>query len=89
MAARPVSVVPWPDVVLSVLIRAFAFVAFLGLGIAWMADSDHLLAVLWIVSFAVVALVTIWYAFSDEARAGLSQVGDLVPRSSRDHRDPH
>jgi hypothetical protein len=74
-------------VVVSVLIRAFAFAAFLGFGIAWMADHDHVLGVLWIVSFAFAALVTVWYALTDEARAGLSQVGDLIPWPSRDHRD--
>lgn len=73
--------------VVSVLVRALAFAAFLGLGIAWMANHDEVLAVLWIVSFAVAALVTIWYALTDEARAGLSQVGDLVPWPSKDHRD--
>jgi hypothetical protein len=74
-------------VVVSVLLRGLAFVAFLGLGIAWMADHDDVLGVLWVVSFAVVALLTIWYALTDEARAGLSQVGDLVPWPSKDHRD--
>ena len=71
----------------SVLLRAVAFVAFLGLGIAWMADHNEVLGVLWVVSFVFAALVTIWYALTDEARAGLSQVGDLVPWPSKDHRD--
>lgn len=73
--------------VASLLIRAVAFGAFLGLGIAWMADHDQVLAVLWVASFVVAALVTIWYALTDEARAGLSQVGDLVPWPSKDFRD--
>lgn len=71
----------------SVLVRAVAFAAFLGLGVAWMADHDDVLGVLWIASFAVAAVVTIWYALTDEARAGLSQVGDLIPWPSKDHRD--
>jgi len=74
-------------VLLSVLIRAAAFVAFLGLGIAWMADHDEVLGVLWVVSFVFAAVVTVWYALTDEARAGLSQVGDLVPWPSKDYRD--
>ncbi len=73
--------------VASVLMRIFAFGAFLGLGIAWMADHDQVLAILWVASFVFAALVTIWYALTDEARAGLSQVGDVVPWPSRDFRD--
>lgn len=73
--------------VASLIVRAATFAAFLGLGIAWMADHDQVLAVLWVASFVVAALVTIWYALTDEARAGLSQVGDLVPWPSKDFRD--
>lgn len=73
--------------VVSVLVRAFAVAAFVGLGIAWMADHDDVIAILWVVSFVFAAVVTIWYALTDEARAGLSQVGDLVPWPSKDHRD--
>jgi hypothetical protein len=71
----------------SILLRTAAFGAFLGLGIAWMADHDTVVATLWVIAFAVAALLTIWYALTDEARAGLSQVGDLVPWPSKDHRD--
>jgi hypothetical protein len=74
-------------VVASVLVRTLAFAAFLGLGIAWMADHDPVLAILWVASFAVAALATIWYALTDEARAGLSQIGDVVPWPSKDFRD--
>ena len=73
--------------VTSILIRAVAFLAFTGLGIAWMSDHDSVLAVLWTASFAVVAVSTLWYALTDEARAGLSQVGEMVPWPSKDHRD--
>ncbi len=73
--------------VASILVRTAAFGAFLGLGIAWMADHDQVLAVLWVASFVVAAFVTIWYALTDEARAGLSQVGDVVPWPSKDFRD--
>jgi hypothetical protein len=73
--------------VASVLVRTLAFVAFLGFGIAWMADHDQVLAILWVASFAVAALATIWYALTDEARAGLSQIGDVVPWPSKDFRD--
>jgi len=73
--------------VASVLVRIVGPTAFLGLGVAWMADHDDVIGVLWVASFAFAALVTIWYALTDEARAGLSQVGDLVPWPSKDHRD--
>jgi hypothetical protein len=52
-----------------------------------MADHDHVIGVLWVISFAFAAIVTIWYALTDEARAGLSQVGDLMPWPSKDYRD--
>jgi len=71
----------------SILVRAAAFAAFLAFGIAWMSDHGHVMAVLWVLSFAVAALVTIWYALTDEARAGLSQVGDVIPWPSKDFRD--
>jgi hypothetical protein len=74
-------------VLVSVLVRAAAFATFLGLGIAWMAGHDDVVGILWIISFFVAALVTIWYALTDEARAGLSQVGDVVPWPSRNFRD--
>ncbi|MBX5442471.1 MAG: hypothetical protein IRZ32_13220 [Solirubrobacteraceae bacterium] len=71
----------------SIVVRGLALVAFVAFGIAWMADRDHAVGVLWACSFAVAALVTLWYALSDEARAGLSQLADMIPWPSKDPRD--
>ncbi|MCW3007417.1 MAG: hypothetical protein JWP17_2043 [Solirubrobacterales bacterium] len=73
--------------ILSFLLRATAFVAFVVLGIVWMSGHDAVVEVLWIASFVVAAVTTFWYSLTGEARAGLSQIGDMVPWPSRNFRD--
>lgn len=73
--------------IVSVIVRALALAAFVGLGIAWMADHDETVGTLWVCSFVVAAVVTLWYALSDEARAGASQLADMLPWPSKEPRD--
>jgi hypothetical protein len=69
------------------IFRVIAVGAFVGLGIAWMSSHDDVVELLWIASFVVAAIGTLWYSLTDEARAGLSQLGDMIPWPSRNHRD--
>jgi phosphate starvation-inducible membrane PsiE len=73
--------------IVSIVVRTLALAAFVGLGIAWMADHDDAVGTLWVCSFVVAAVVTLWYALSDEARAGVSQLADMIPWPSKDPRD--
>lgn len=71
----------------SIVIRATFLIAFVVLGIVWMSGHDSVVEVMWIASFVLAALTTAWYSFTDEARAGLSQLGDMIPWPSRNFRD--
>jgi steroid 5-alpha reductase family enzyme len=71
----------------SIVVRATFLIAFVVLGIVWMSGHDDVVEVAWIASFVLAALSTAWYSLTDEARAGVSQVGDMIPWPSRNFRD--
>jgi hypothetical protein len=71
----------------SIVIRATFLIAFVVLGIVWMSGHDDVVEVAWIASFVLAALSTAWYSLTGEARAGVSQVGDMIPWPSRNFRD--
>jgi hypothetical protein len=71
----------------SIVIRATLLIAFVVLGVVWMSGHDSVVEVMWIATFVLAALSCAWYSLTDEARAGLSQVGDMIPWPSRNFRD--
>lgn len=73
--------------IVSLLVRATFLIAFVVLGVVWMSDHDTVVEILWIAAFVLAALTTAWYSLTDAARAGLSQVGDMIPWPSRNYRD--
>jgi steroid 5-alpha reductase family enzyme len=71
----------------SLVIRATFLIAFVVLGVVWMSGHDSVVEVMWIISFVLAAVSSAWYSLTDAARAGLSQLGDMVPWPSRNFRD--
>lgn len=67
---------------LASILRVCAFAAFVVLGIAWSSDKSETLGTLWMLSFALVALVAVW-----DERPDLGAWWERVPGPSKNPDD--
>ena len=70
----------------SIVLRVLAFAAFAGFGIAWAATHGESLAIMWVVSFAAIVVLTVWDAIPQEDRAVLGS-WERVPGFSKNPDD--
>ncbi|MDO8214194.1 hypothetical protein [Conexibacter sp. CPCC 206217] len=72
---------------ISFLLRLFAIVAFVVLGIVWASERTETLALVWAASLALVAMSAVWADLEPRSRPTLSGLWDALPSPSQNPDD--
>ncbi|MDW5594763.1 hypothetical protein VSS74_10470 [Conexibacter stalactiti] len=72
---------------ISLITRVAAFVAFVVLGIVWSSEQTETLAMLWAVSFVLVAVSALWSDLEPGSRPSPSAIWAALPGPSKNPDD--